>query len=69
MQQKLDEQRSALDVAGGDNRRLRAANDELQRRLTLREAALADLDARHQLYRLLAEQIWNPDRLSQEATS
>lgn len=28
-----------------------------------------DLDARHQLYTQLAEQIWNPDRLAQEAES
>jgi hypothetical protein len=29
----------------------------------------ADLDARQTLYRQLAERIWNPDRLDQEATS
>lgn len=28
----------------------------------------ADLDARHELYRQLAEQIWNPARLEEEAT-
>jgi hypothetical protein len=29
----------------------------------------ADLDARQELYRALAERIWNPDRLAQEAAS
>lgn len=29
----------------------------------------ADLDARHDLYRQLAEEIWNPDRLNQTATA
>ena len=29
----------------------------------------ADLDARQDLYRRLAEQIWNLDRLEQEAVS
>lgn len=29
----------------------------------------ADLDARQELYRTLAERIWNPDRLAQEAAS
>jgi hypothetical protein len=29
----------------------------------------ADLDARQDLYRRLAEQIWSPERLAREATS
>jgi len=29
----------------------------------------ADLDARHELYRTLAEQVWNPERLAREAVS
>lgn len=32
-----------------------------------REFKKADLDARQELYRLLAERIWNPDRLEKEA--